>query len=114
MRTMKLSHVAIAVKNLEESTKIFSRLFQAQSTGTSVVTDQSVKVAFLHIDDVSIELTESTSPMSPVAKFIEKHGEGIHHLSFEVADIAGELKRLQEEGFRLVDEKPRLGAGGYL
>ena len=109
----KLTHVGIAVKNLEDSIKTFSKLFQSGTAGTESVPDQKVKLAFFHIGDTSIELTQATSPDSPIAKFIEKRGEGVHHLSFEVEDIKAEIARLKAEGFQLIDETPRLGAGGY-
>jgi methylmalonyl-CoA/ethylmalonyl-CoA epimerase len=108
----KLSHVGIAVKNLDVSTKLFSTLSGIRRSTTEVVEDQGVKVAMFHLDGASIELTEALSATSPIAKFIEKRGEGVHHLSFEVADIRSELKRLKEEGFQLIDEEPRRGAGG--
>ena len=109
----KLSHIGIAVKNLDEASKIFSKLFKIDHVETEEVADQKVKLAFFHVGGASVELTESTSPDSPIAKFIEKRGEGVHHLSFEVDDINAELARLKAEGFQLIDEKPRLGAGGY-
>ncbi|MBI3365597.1 MAG: methylmalonyl-CoA epimerase [Ignavibacteriae bacterium] len=108
-----LAHIGVAVKNLDESIKIFSKLFGIGHAGTEVVEDQKVKVAFFHIDGASIELTAPTAPSSPIARFIEKRGENVHHLSFEVDDIRAELKRLKAEGFQLIDEEPRLGAGGY-
>jgi methylmalonyl-CoA/ethylmalonyl-CoA epimerase len=111
---MKLSHAGIAVKNLEEATKLFSKLFNIQHIPTEEVADQKVRIGFCHVGNASIELTEATAPDSPIAKFIERRGEGVHHLSFEVEDIVSELARLKNEGFQLIDEKPRIGAGGYL
>ncbi len=111
---MKLTHAGIAVKNLEDATKIFSKLFNIEHIPTEEVADQKVRVGFCHVGDASVELTEATSPDSPIAKFIEKRGEGVHHLSFEVDDLEIELARLKGEGFQLIDEKPRVGAGGYL
>ena len=109
----KLSHIGIAVKNLDVSAIIFGKLFGIEHFDTEVIEDQGVKVAFFHLDGASIELTEATTAASPIARFIEKRGEGVHHLSFEVPDIRAELKRLKEQGFRLIDEEPRTGAGGY-
>ena len=109
----KFSHVGVAVKDLEKSTEIFSRLFGVKSVETEEVADQRVRLAFFRVGDTSVELTEATSDDSPIAKFIEKRGEGVHHLSFEVDDIRTELKRLKAEGFILIDEEPRRGAGGY-
>ena len=108
-----LVHVGVAVKNLDESIATFSRLFNISDVVTETVEDQRVRLAFFKTGNASIELTEATSPDSPIAKFIEKKGEGVHHLSFEVEDIKAELARLKAEGFHLIDEKPRRGAGGY-
>jgi methylmalonyl-CoA/ethylmalonyl-CoA epimerase len=109
----KLVHVGVAVKDLKEASKVFSKLLNVEHIETEEVADQKVKLAFFHAGGASIELTEATSPDSPIAKFIEKRGEGVHHLSFEVDDINAELLRLKAEGFQLIDEKPRKGAGGY-
>jgi methylmalonyl-CoA/ethylmalonyl-CoA epimerase len=109
----KISHIGIAVKNLEASSAIFSKLLQINDPKTEEVKDQKVKLAFFHVGDMSIELTESTASDSPISRFIEKRGEGVHHVSFEVDDIHAELARLKSEGFQLIDEQPRMGAGGY-
>jgi methylmalonyl-CoA epimerase len=109
----KLSHIGIAVKNLQTSSEVFSKLFHVDAAGVETVDEQHVKLAFYHVGGSSIELTEATSPDSPIAKFIEKRGEGVHHLSFEVDDINAELLRLKRDGFTLIDEMPRVGAGGY-
>jgi len=109
----KLSHIGIAVRNLEAASDIFSRLFKAAVAGSETVTDQKVRLAFFHAGNTSLELLEATSPDSPIAKFIEKRGEGIHHLSFEVDDIRAELARLKAEGYQLIDEQPRRGADGH-
>ncbi len=109
----KLLHVGIAVKELHRSAETFEKLFGQPASHTETVTDQKVKIAFFHLGNVSIELTEAISPESAIAKFVEKRGEGIHHLSFEVEDIDEELRRLTKSGFLPVDEKPRQGADGY-
>ena len=109
----KLTHIGIAVRNLEESIHTFARLFQGEPSGTESVPDQKVKLAFFHVGGASVELTQAETSDSPIAKFIEKRGEGVHHLSFEVDDIRAELRRLRADGFQLVDEEPRAGAGGY-
>ena len=109
----KLSHIGVAVRDVGESTKLFAKLFQVDTAETETVADQRVKIAFFHLHGASVELTEATSPDSPIAKFIEKRGEGVHHVSFEVDDIKAELVRLKSEGFQLIDEQPRLGAEGY-
>lgn len=109
-----LSHVGIAVKNISESLNIFTKIFGATDVHKETVIDQKVNVAMLEVGGAHIELLEGTSADSPISKFIEKKGEGIHHLSFEVEDIERELARLKESGVQLIDEKPRLGAGGHL
>src|SRR5258706_3261087 len=114
MSVKRLTHVGIAVKSLKNSVELFTRLLQVEKAGEEAVESQRVKLAFLDLGDTSIELTEAADPESPIAKFIEKRGEGVHHLSFEVDDIEAELARLRKEGFRLIDETPRPGAGGHL
>ncbi len=110
----RLSHVGIAVRNLEAALDIFSRLLNVKVPGSEAVVDQKVRLALIHAGNTSLELLEATSPDSPIAKFVEKRGEGIHHLSFEVDDIRAELIRLKAEGYQLIDEQPRRGAGGHL
>jgi methylmalonyl-CoA/ethylmalonyl-CoA epimerase len=110
----KITHIGVAVKDLEASCRIFAKLTDVHNVKREEVDDQKVKLAFFHVGNLSIELTESTSPDSPIAKFIEKRGEGVHHISFEVEDIQTELARLKTNGFQLIDEKPRIGADGYL
>jgi len=109
----KLSHVGIAVKDLRSSIALFSKLFGVSEGPTESVADQHVNVGFIRTGGASVELTESTSPDSPIAKFIGNRGEGVHHLSFEVDDIRAEIKRLTVEGFQMIDKEPRVGAGGY-
>jgi methylmalonyl-CoA/ethylmalonyl-CoA epimerase len=110
---MKLVHVGVAVKSLDDSVGVFSKLLGIDTIATEEVADQKVKLAFFPAGGTSIELTEATAPESAIAKFIEKRGEGVHHLSFEVDDIRAELARLKSSGFQLIDEQPRRGAGGY-
>lgn len=111
----KLVHVGIAVKALSASVPVYEQLFPQQGpVPVEEVRDQGVRVAFFRAGSCSLELTEATGPSSPIAKFIEKRGEGIHHLSFEVEDIRRELDRLRAAGVRLIDEEPRRGAGGHL
>ncbi|HLF13555.1 MAG TPA: methylmalonyl-CoA epimerase [Bacteroidota bacterium] len=110
----KLTHVGIAVKSLRDSVPLFSKLFSQDAVKEEAVADHGVRVAFFHTGACSVELTEATDENSPIGKFIAKRGEGVHHLSFEVEDLGAELDRLRAEGFRLIDEKPRKGAGGYL
>ncbi len=110
----KLAHVGIAVKSLEVSIPLYTQLFPQEKVGIEEVPDQGVRVAFFRTNNCSIELTEATTGSSPIAKFIGKRGEGVHHLSFEVDDLAAELARLAAAGLRLIDDKPRIGAGGCL
>ena len=111
MRILKIDHIGIAVKNLAESAKLYEML-GIQSTGSEVVAEQQVKVSFFPVGDSEIELLESTSPDGPIARYIEKNGEGIQHLALRVDDIEAALEELKANGIRLIDEKPRYGAGG--
>lgn len=107
----KVDHIGIAVKDLAEALK-FYELLGLKAAGTEVVEEQKVKVAFLPTGDSEVELLESTSPDGPIAKFIEKNGPGIQHIAFRVDNIEQALAELKEKGVRLIDEKPRYGAGG--
>lgn len=109
---MKLAHVGIAVRSLDASIPLFRKLLGAPEVTVESVPGQGVRVGVLHLDGGSVELTQPDGPESPVGRFLERRGEGVHHLSFEVADIEAELVRLKREGFQLIDEKPREGAGG--
>ncbi len=108
----KVDHIGIAVSNLEETIKFYTNVLGLKLEGVEVVEDQRVKVAFLPVGDTEIELLESTEPDGPIAKFIEKKGEGIQHIAFRVEDIEEALSSMREKGIRLIDEKPRYGAGG--
>jgi methylmalonyl-CoA/ethylmalonyl-CoA epimerase len=107
---MKISHLGIAVRNLEESEKLFRTLLGESDVHHEEVTDQKVRIASFKVGDSMIELTAPTSEDSPIAKFIEKRGEGIHHVALEVEDVDSELARLKSEGLQLIDEKARVGA----
>ncbi|HOQ41184.1 MAG TPA: methylmalonyl-CoA epimerase [Smithellaceae bacterium] len=111
MKILKIDHIGIAVKNLEESARLYEML-GIQSTGSEVVAEQKVKVSFFPVGDSEIELLESTSPDGPIARYIEKNGEGIQHLALRVDNIEAALAELKANGVRLIDEKPRYGAGG--
>ena len=111
MKVLKIDHTGIAVKNLAESAKLYEML-GIQSTGSELVAEQKVKVSFFPVGDSEIELLESTSPDGPIARYIEKNGEGIQHLALRVDDIEAALEELKANGIRLIDEKPRYGAGG--
>jgi len=108
----KISHIGIAVKSLEVSIPFYRDVLGMPFEGTEVVAEQKVKVAFLGVGESRIELLEATDPESPVAKFIEKNGEGVHHVAYEVADLSAALATLKAQGVRLIDETPRGGAHG--
>ncbi|KIH77771.1 methylmalonyl-CoA epimerase [Geoalkalibacter ferrihydriticus] len=112
MTTKKISHVGIAVKSLDAAVPLYRDVLGMEFEGTEVVAEQKVKVAFFVSGESRIELLEATSPDSPVAKFIEKNGEGVHHLAYEVDDLKATLARLQTQGVRLIDSEPRRGAHG--
>jgi methylmalonyl-CoA/ethylmalonyl-CoA epimerase len=107
----KIDHVGIAVKNLDEAIKVWEGL-GLKVDEVEEVPDQKVRTAIIHVGESRIELLEPTSEDSPIAKFIAKRGEGIHHMALGVDDIEATLEHLKEEGYRLIDEKPRPGAGG--
>lgn len=108
----KVDHIGIAVNNLDESVKFYQDILGLELHGTEVVEEQKVKVAFLPIGDTEVELLESTSPDGPIAKFIEAKGQGIQHIAYRVDDIEAALEEMKAKGVRLIDEKPRYGAGG--
>lgn len=108
----KVDHIGIAVKSIDEALKLYQDILGLKLVETEVVEEQKVKVAFLPVGDSEIELLESTTPDGPVAKFIEAKGEGIQHIAFRVNNIEQALADLKAKGVRLIDEKPRRGAGG--
>ena len=108
----KVDHVGIAVKDLEQAKKFYTEMLGIPAMGEEVVAEQKVKVCFIPCGDSEIELLESTEPDGPIAKFIEKKGEGIQHVALNVDNIENALADLKEKGVRLIDEKPRYGAGG--
>lgn len=107
---LKIEHLGIAVKNLEQSNALFEKLFGSAPYKLEKVASEGVSTSFFKMGESKIELLEATNSDSAIAKFIEKRGEGIHHIAFEVADIRAEMKRLQEEGFKLLSEEPKRGA----
>jgi len=110
----KIEHIGIAVKNLEASNQLFAKLFGKTHYKIEKVESESVNTSFFMIGDNKIELLESLSAESAISKFIEKKGEGIHHIAFDVKDIRAEMKRLKEEGFTLLSDEPRPGADNKL
>jgi len=111
---LKIEHLGIAVKNLEQSNELFQKLFGKTPYKLEKVESEGVSTSFFMMGDSKIELLEATNSDSPIAKFIEKKGEGIHHIAFEVEDIYTEMKRLQAEGFTLLSEQPKKGADNKL
>ncbi|MBN2898944.1 MAG: methylmalonyl-CoA epimerase [Clostridia bacterium] len=112
MKALKIDHIGIAVKNLDETLKFYTDVLGLEVGGTEVVEEQKVKVAFLPVGDSEVELLESTSEDGPIAKFIEKNGEGIQHIAFKVDNIEEAIAFMQEKGMKMIDEQPRYGAGG--
>jgi methylmalonyl-CoA/ethylmalonyl-CoA epimerase len=110
----KLDHIGIAVKNLQSSTELFEKLLNSKLYKIEEVVSQQVKTAFIASENCKIELLEALNEESLIHKFIEKKGEGIHHIAFEVDDILKEMNRLKTEGFTLLNEKPTLGADAKL
>lgn len=110
----KIEHIGIAVKDLETSNELFEKLFGASHYKTEEVESEGVKTSFFMNGPNKIELLEATNPDSPIAKFIEKKGEGIHHIAFDVEDIVSEIARLKAEGFTILNETPKKGADNKL
>lgn len=118
METLELDHVGIAVESLDEALELYSGILGMELAGTELVEEQKVKTAFLplgaggHGSGTELELLESTDPDGPIGKFLAGKGPGVHHLAFRVRDLDAALEELKAEGMRLIDEKPRYGAGG--
>lgn len=110
----KIEHIGIAVKDIVESEKLFAALFDVEPYKQELVEAQQVLTSFLRVGNNKIELLQATSPDSVINKFLAKKGPGIHHIAFAVADIKSEMKRLEAAGFRLLQEKPSLGADNKL
>ena len=110
----KIEHIGIAVRSLSESVPLFEKLLNSQCYKREEVKTESVITAFFRSGDTKIELLESSSTEGPIQKFLDKKGEGIHHLAFEVADIEEEMRRLSGLGFQLLSEKPKPGADNKL
>jgi methylmalonyl-CoA/ethylmalonyl-CoA epimerase len=107
---MKVEHIGIAVKDLEASNELFSKLFNMNPYKSEEVESEGVVTSFFQTGESKVELLAATKPDSPIAKFIEKKGEGIHHIAFEVADICTEIERLKQEGFQMISDGPKKGA----
>ncbi len=107
-----IEHIGIAVKNLEESIRFYEDVLGMECYAIEEVSDQKVKTAFFRVGQTKIELLESTDPEGPIGKFLEKKGEGVHHMAFAVKGIENALARMDEKGVRLIDKQPRKGAEG--
>ena len=112
MKVLKIDHLGIAVNSIDDGKNFFSDILGLEFEGTETVQEQKVTTAFFPVGDSEVELLESTAPDGPVAKYIEKKGEGIQHIAFRVENIEAALSELKEKGIRLIDETPRKGAGG--
>ncbi len=111
---MKIDHLGIATKKINEALKFWEEALGLENVHTETVQEQKVKVAMLPIGESRIELLEPTADDSPISKFLEKRGGGLHHIAVEVENINSALERLKDHGIRLIDESPRVGAEGCL
>ncbi len=112
MKILKIDHLGIAVNSIEQGRSFWSEVLGLDFEGTETVAEQKVTTAFLPVGESEVELLESTSPDGPVAKFIEKRGQGFQHVAFRVENIEAALAELKAKGIQLIDETPRRGAGG--
>lgn len=110
----KIEHLGIAVKDLTLANEIYSKIFNEQPYKLETVESEGVSTSFFKVGESKIELLESTNSESPIAKFVEKKGEGIHHIAFEVEDIYVEMERMRKEGFIILNEQPKKGADNKL
>jgi methylmalonyl-CoA/ethylmalonyl-CoA epimerase len=111
---VNVEHIGIAVKNFSEANALYFKLLGVEPYKTEFVESEAVNTSFFKVGGTKIELLEGTTPDSAISKFIEKRGEGIHHIAFEVEDILAEMERLKGEGFTLLNEKPKKGADNKL
>jgi len=112
MKILKIDHLGVAVNSIEDGKNFWSDVLGLEFEGTETVAEQKVNTAFFPVGESEVELLESTAPDGPVAKFIEKRGQGFQHIAFRVADIDEALKELKEKNIQLIDQQPRIGAGG--
>ena len=111
---IRVEHIGIAVKSLTDSIPLFEKMLNTSCYKTELVESEHVQTAFFQKGETKLELLESTTPDGVIAKFVEKKGEGMHHIAFEVADILSEMERLKKEGFILLNEVPKKGADNKL
>jgi methylmalonyl-CoA/ethylmalonyl-CoA epimerase len=112
MKVLKIDHLGIAVNSIDEGKKFWSDIMGLAFEGAETVAEQKVTTAFFPVSESEVELLESTAPDGPVAKYIEKRGAGIQHVAFRVENIDAALAELKEKGVKLIDQEPRIGAGG--
>jgi len=112
MKILKIDHLGIAVNAIEEGKTFWSDVLGLEFSGSETVEEQKVTTGFFPVGDSEVELLESTAPDGPIAKYLEKKGPGIQHVAFRVANIEDALAELKEKGVKLIDQKPRIGAGG--
>ena len=106
----KIEHIGIAVQNIEESNKVFAKIFGKENYKSEIVESEGVVTSFFQVGENKLELVSATKLDSPIAKYLEKNREGMHHIAFDVEDIEQEMKRLKNEGIRLLNESPKEGA----
>jgi len=112
MKVLKIDHIGVAVKSIDAAKQLYSGLFGLIHAGNETVAEQKVTTTFFPVGDTEVELLESTSPDGPIAKYLEKKGEGVQHIAFRVENLEEALAELKAKGIQLIDEKPRRGAGG--
>jgi methylmalonyl-CoA/ethylmalonyl-CoA epimerase len=112
MKVLKVDHIGIAVKSIDTAKVLYGDLLGLTHAGSETVAEQKVTTAFFPVGDTEVELLESTSPEGPIAKYLEKKGEGVQHIAFRVENIEEALSELKAKGIQLIDEQPRRGAGG--
>ncbi len=110
----KIEHIGIAVADLEKSNELFARLLGKYHFKTEQVEGEGVETSFFQVGETKVELLQATRPDSPIAKFIDRKSEGVHHIAFEVEDIVAEVERLKAKGFEILNETPKLGADNKL
>jgi methylmalonyl-CoA/ethylmalonyl-CoA epimerase len=112
MKVLKVDHIGVAVSSIDAAKQLYSGLLGLSHAGSETVAEQKVTTAFFPVGDTEVELLESTLPDGPIAKYLEKKGEGVQHVAFRVENIEEALAELKAKGVQLIDEKPRRGAGG--
>jgi methylmalonyl-CoA/ethylmalonyl-CoA epimerase len=110
----KIEHIGIAVQNIEESNKVFAKIFGKENYKSEIVESEGVVTSFFQVGENKLELVSATKLDSPIAKYLEKNREGMHHIAFDVEDIEKEMIRLKNEGVRILNEKPKQGADNKL